>query len=119
MNAMRMEVSRICRELGLDVEEAHDGDEALRILCKSPETFSVVISDWTMPGLSGLDLLTKIRSDQRLSQIPFVMLTAESEPAQIRKAYQAKVTSYVRKPFRAEHLKDCVMKVVWGPKKAV
>lgn len=107
---MRKIVRKVLSELGFkNVEEADDGNTALPILKKSVEAgapIEFVISDWNMPGMTGLDLLKACRADANLKAIPFVMVTAESEQSNLVAAIQAGVTDYVVKPFNAQTLKE-------------
>jgi len=85
------------------VFEAHDGKEALDILKSQPD-FDLVISDWNMPILNGLELLVEMRRLDPLKDIPFIMLTAEGSISQVKKALKAGVNNYIIKPFKCETL---------------
>jgi two-component system chemotaxis response regulator CheY len=87
----------------LNVEEAQNGEEALYKLRK--ETFDLIISDWNMQPMTGLDLLRQVRGDAKLRAIPFIMVTAESKTENVITAKQAGVSNYIVKPFNAETLK--------------
>lgn len=88
--------------------EAKDGQEAWEKLEKAAAEGAVqlVLSDWNMPNMSGLDFLKKVRSDDRFKGLPFLLITAESEQSQIVEAIKAGVTHYIVKPFTAETLKE-------------
>lgn len=107
---MRKIVRKVLSEVGFkNIEEADDGKTALPMLqqaAESPAPFEFVISDWNMPGMSGLDLLKACRADAKLKHLPFVMVTAESEQSNLVAAIQAGVTDYVVKPFNAATLKE-------------
>jgi two-component system chemotaxis response regulator CheY len=93
-----------------NVEEASDGAEALAKLRAG--NFGLVISDWNMAPVTGLDLLRKVRADAKLRHIPFIMVTAESKTENVIIAKQAGVSNYIVKPFNAETLKDKIEKVL-------
>ena len=93
-----------------DSDEASDGVEALAKLRAG--TFDLVISDWNMQPMTGLDLLKEVRADSRLKQTPFIMVTAESKTENVVAAKQAGVSNYIVKPFNAETLRDKITKVM-------
>src|SRR5580692_10892796 len=86
-----------------NVEEASDGGEALGKLRAG--AFGLVISDWNMLPMTGLQLLQEVRADARLKSTPFIMITAESKTENVVAAKQAGVSNYIVKPFNAETLK--------------
>lgn len=97
-------IRNVLRQLGLvNVDEANDGGEALAMLKQGD--YGLVISDWNMQPMTGLELLTHVRADARLSRLPFIMVTAESKVENIVAAKQAGVSNYVVKPFSAETLR--------------
>jgi two-component system chemotaxis response regulator CheY len=100
-----MILSRTLRELGYEVREAGDGREALATLGASPPA-DLVMADWNMPVMDGLELLRRIRSSPRLHSVPVVMVTTEAEIDQMTLALQAGATEYVMKPFTKEILAD-------------
>lgn len=89
-----------------DIREANDGAEAMRLL--GEEKIDFIISDWEMPGVNGLDLLTQLRNDPRYKHIPFIMVTSQQskERIKVEKAALAKVNAYIIKPFRSQTLKE-------------
>ena len=93
-----------------NVEEASDGTEALQKLRAGQ--FGLVISDWNMEPMTGLQLLQEVRSDTRLKPTPFIMVTAESKAENIVAAKQAGVSNYIVKPFNAETLQSKIEKVL-------
>jgi two-component system chemotaxis response regulator CheY len=95
-----------------NVEEATDGSTALHKLQLGH--FGLVISDWNMQPMTGLDLLKQVRADARLKSLPFIMVTAESKTENIIAAKEAGVSNYIVKPFTAETLK-AKMASVLGP----
>ena len=86
-----------------DITDAGDGAEALGKLRE--EEFGLVISDWNMEPMTGLDLLREVRADDSLKTTPFLMVTAESKTENVLAAKQAGVDNYIVKPFNAETLK--------------
>ncbi len=93
-----------------NVEEAANGSEALTKLRGGD--FGLVISDWNMAPMTGLELLQEVRGDTRLKAMPFIMVTAESKTENVVAAKQAGVSNYIVKPFNAETLRDKIEKVL-------
>jgi two-component system, chemotaxis family, chemotaxis protein CheY len=93
-----------------NVEEATDGAEALAKMRAG--NFGLVISDWNMAPMTGLDLLKEVRADAKLKDTPFIMITAESKTENVVAAKQAGVSNYIVKPFNAETLRDKIEKVM-------
>ena len=93
-----------------NVDEALDGGEALTKLRAG--NFSLVISDWNMEPMTGLQLLREVRADAKLKTLPFIMVTAESKVENIVIAKQAGVSNYIVKPFNADTLKSKIEKVL-------
>ncbi|MEX0758401.1 MAG: response regulator [Tistlia sp.] len=97
-------IRNLLKQLGFDnVDEASDGSAALQRL--RDKAYGLVISDWNMEPMSGLQLLKEVRADSRLKDLPFVMITAESKSENVIAAKQAGVTNYIVKPFNAATLK--------------
>ena len=110
-STMRRIVKNLLHDLGYpNVTEADDGKTALPML--QAGGFDFLISDWNMPGMSGLDLIKAVRSDAKLAKLPVLMLTAEAKREQIIEAAQAGVNGYVIKPFTAETLKEKLDKIL-------
>ncbi len=86
-----------------NVDEATDGSSALQKLRE--KQYGLVISDWNMQPMTGLDLLKAVRSDPKLKDIPFIMVTAESKTENVLAAKEAGVSNYIVKPFNAETLR--------------
>ena len=86
-----------------DVDDANEGATALAKM--RSKRYGLVISDWNMVPMSGLDLLRKVRSEAALKTIPFIMVTAESKPENVAAAKAAGVSNYIVKPFNAQTLK--------------
>ncbi|MGH6718727.1 MAG: response regulator [Alphaproteobacteria bacterium] len=93
-----------------NVDEASDGQEALTKLRNT--SYSLVISDWNMEPMTGLDLLKQVRSDAKLKAMPFIMITAESKTENVVAAKEAGVNNYIVKPFNAETLKGKLQAVI-------
>ena len=104
-------IRNLLKQLEFDnVEEATDGTEALAKLRAG--NFGLVISDWNMEPMTGLDLLKEVRADARLKHLPFIMITAESKTENVVAAKQAGVSNYIVKPFNAETLREKIEKVL-------
>ncbi|MDI9409233.1 MAG: response regulator [Candidatus Pacebacteria bacterium] len=103
-------IRNLLKQLGFDnVDEAMDGSSALQLL--RSKSYGLVISDWNMEPMTGLQLLKEVRADARLKHIPFVMVTAESKTENVVAAKEAGVTNYIVKPFNAETLKQKLVAV--------
>ncbi len=98
-------IRNLLKQLGFNnVDEATDGSTALQKLRDKP--YSLVISDWNMEPMNGLQLLKEVRADADLEATPFIMVTAESKSENVVAAKQAGVTNYIVKPFNAATLKS-------------
>lgn len=84
----------------IDIIEARDGKQAFDIMQK--ETVNLVIADWLMPHMSGIQLLQKIRSTEKFKNLPFVMVTSVDGKDEILSAMQSQVSQYIVKPFTAD-----------------
>ena len=105
-------IRNLLRQLGIEnVDEATDGGTALAKLRESD--YGLVISDLIMQPMTGLQLLKEVRADQKLKQIPFIMVTAESKTENVVAAKEAGVTNYIVKPFNAATLKQ-KLEAIWG-----
>lgn len=106
-------IRNLLRQLDfVNVDEANNGGDALQKLREVP--FNLIISDWNMEPMTGLDLLKAVRADAKLKHIPFIMITAESKTENVVAAKQAGVSNYIVKPFNAETLKTKMASVI-GP----
>jgi two-component system chemotaxis response regulator CheY len=109
-STMRRIIKNLLSDLGFtNIHEADDGNTALPML--KGGSFELLITDWNMPGMSGLDLLKTTRSDSNLATLPVLMVTAESKKEQIVEAAQAGVNGYIVKPFTASTLKEKLEKI--------
>lgn len=110
MATMRRIVKNILKQLGFgNVEEAENGQEGLQKL--RADTFGLVVSDWNMPVMTGIDMLRAIRADEKLKAIPVLMVTAEAQQANLVEAIQAGVSNYIVKPFTAETMQEKLGKI--------
>lgn len=109
-STMRRIIKNLLRDLGFNnTVEADDGSTALPILKNGGIDF--LVTDWNMPGMSGLELLQSVRADPGLAKLPVLMVTAEAKREQIILAAQAGVNGYVVKPFTAAVLKEKIEKI--------
>lgn len=110
-NTMRRIIRNLLKQLGFDnVDEAADGAEAFKKL--QEKHFGLVISDWNMEPMTGIDLLKLVRGNASTANLPFIMVTAESKPENVIAAKQAGVSNYIVKPFNAETLKGKLTAVI-------
>ncbi len=108
---MRRILRNLLSQIGYaDVDEAADGIAALHKLRES--AFDLVISDWNMEPMTGLQLLKEMRADAKLAHLPFIMVTAESKTENVIAAKQAGVNNYIVKPFSADTLKQKIDAVI-------
>ncbi len=109
-STMRRIVKNLLGDLGFkNIEEADDGNTALPKLQSG--NFDFLVTDWNMPGMTGIDLLKAVRADPNLASLPVLMVTAESKREQIIEAAQAGVNGYVVKPFTAGTLEEKITKI--------
>lgn len=107
MMTMRKLVKKSCSELGFSkFTEAADGALAWAALKEANPKIDVIISDWNMPNLTGLEFLKKVRADAAFKDLPFFLLTAEAEAKQVAEALAAGVSNYIVKPFTADTLRQ-------------
>jgi len=108
---MRRIVKNVLKQIGFtNITEADDGSTALEQLKSS--SFDLIISDWNMPKMTGLDLLKTVRGMDEYKTIPFLMVTAESQKQNVVEAVQAGVSNYVVKPFTADQLTEKLEKIL-------
>ncbi len=106
-------IRNLLKQLGFNnVEEAMDGSAALRKIRN--KNYGLVISDWNMEPMSGLELLKEIRADVKLKDVPFIMITAETKSENVIAAKEAGVNGYIVKPFTAAILKSKINIVLAG-----
>ena len=108
---MRRILKNILKQLGFkNLVEADDGTTAWEVL--ESQTIDLIISDWNMPKMTGLELLKKVRASTRYKTAPFLMVTAEAQKQNVIEAVQAGVSNYVVKPFTAEAISDKLKKIL-------
>ena len=103
--AMRKIIGKMLKGMGyFAIVEANDGGGALKIL--RSDQIDVVICDWNMPGMTGIELLREVRADAQLKQLPFLMVTAEAKKRNVLEAVRAGVSNYIIKPFNQAVLEE-------------
>lgn len=115
-SSMRSALARFLRQAGFRVITANDGQDALDALLAKP--YDMVVSDWDMPRLSGLELLKSVRSEQRLRHLPFLMTTVKQGRKDIEQAIKAGVSDYIVKPFSAKVLVEKVERLLQAAENA-
>jgi two-component system chemotaxis response regulator CheY len=109
-STMRRIIKNLLNDLGYtNTAEAEDGNSALTAL--SQGSFEFVVTDWNMPGMTGIELLKAIRADDRYKTLPVLMVTAEAKREQIIEAAQNGVNGYIIKPFTAQTLEEKLGKI--------
>jgi two-component system, chemotaxis family, chemotaxis protein CheY len=109
---MRRIVVQMIKRLGFsDVLEAGDGQQALDVL-RQDSGVELLLTDWNMPVMSGLELTTAVRSDPKLAKLPILMVTTRNMKADIVAAMKAGVNNYVTKPFDPKTIKEKIEKVL-------
>jgi len=104
-------ISNLLRQLGFsNIDEASDGGRALQLMRSRP--YGLVISDWNMEPMTGLDLLKEVRSDIKMKDNPLIMVTAESKVENVVTAKSAGVNNYIVKPFNADTFKAKLVSVL-------
>lgn len=97
-------IRNLLKQLGFDdIDDASNGADAYKLM--EDRRYGLVISDWNMVPMTGYELLTKVRDNPRISQTPFIMVTAEAKTEHVIAAKKAGVNDYVLKPFNAQTLK--------------
>jgi two-component system, chemotaxis family, chemotaxis protein CheY len=111
-NTMRRILKNLLDQLGFkNVDEAESGSSALEKL-RAGKSYGLVISDWNMEPMTGLQLLKEVRADMKLKGTPFIMVTAESKTENVVAAKEAGVNNYIVKPFNAATLKQKIASVI-------
>jgi two-component system chemotaxis response regulator CheY len=107
---MRRIIKNLLSDLGFNnTQEADDGTIALTKLLGGD--FDFLITDWSMPGMQGIDLLKAVRADEKLAKLPVLMVTPEANKEQIIEAAEAGVNGFIVKPFTAATLKEKIDKI--------
>jgi two-component system, chemotaxis family, chemotaxis protein CheY len=110
---MRRILKNILKQIGFkNIMESDNGRNAFREL--KAGRYDLILCDWNMPEMPGIELLQKVRSDEALKNIPFVMVTAEAKKENIIEAVKAGVSNYIVKPFTAETVIEKLQKIFPG-----
>jgi len=108
---MRKVIRNLLKQVGYEnIVEAEDGVTALKAL--KSQKIDLIISDWNMPNMTGIELLKAVRADEDLKTMPFLMVTAEALQDNVITAVKAGVSNYIVKPFTAEFLNDKIKKIL-------
>jgi len=109
-STMRRIIKNLLGELGFsNIKEADDSASALPML--RSEKFDLLVSDWNMPKMQGIELLKAVRANAELAHLPVLLVTAEAKKEQIVEAARAGVNGYIVKPFTAKTLKEKLEKI--------
>jgi len=107
---LRRIIKNVLKQIGfINILEADDGTAALGVLKENK--VDLIISDWNMPKMNGLDLLKTVRKEEATKKVPFVMVTAEAQKDNVLQAVQAGVSNYIVKPFTADAVKEKLTKI--------
>ena len=104
--AMRGILAKILGRLGFEVLQAGDGREAIALLDGRPAQLQVILSDWNMPEMNGLEFVKAVRADPRFAEVTVIMVTTETHLDQMMTALSAGANEYIMKPFTAEMVED-------------
>ena len=102
--AVRMILAKTLKEIGYEVCEAANGKQALELMAAEKDAVSLVLADWNMPEMNGLELLQRLRQDPALATLVVIMVTTETELDQMATALEAGANEYVMKPFTKDIL---------------
>jgi len=106
---MRKIIKNVLKQINVEnVLEAENGKHALTVL--SGETVDLIISDWIMPEMTGIEFLKACKSDENIKKIPFIMVTAEAQKDNIMEAIKSGVDNYIVKPFTPDKLREAIDK---------
>jgi CheY-like chemotaxis protein len=112
MKLVRIKLSLICQNLGVGiVREAADGREALEALMSGHE-FNLVLSDWNMPVMTGLELLRAVRENPLLERLPLILITSKDQQEGMVEAISHGATDYIVKPFSDSQVKQAILSVL-------
>jgi two-component system, chemotaxis family, chemotaxis protein CheY len=106
---IRKLVPFLLRQAGVEFEsilEAADGSEALLLL--RSHKVALILCDISMPGMTGIELLSRLRQEGLAIGVPIFMITAEHDDAQLKQAMLCGARGYIRKPFTADHIRNCL-----------
>jgi two-component system, chemotaxis family, chemotaxis protein CheY len=105
-------IDKTATSIGFEVIHAANGKEALNILEAGGKDINLVLLDWNMPMMNGIDVLRNMRGDDRFKEIPVLMISTESEDDKIKEAIDAGAHGYLTKPFNADKLTDAIHQVL-------
>ena len=109
---MRKIVKNVLKQIDItDVTEAENGKQALEIL-KGNQGFELIVSDWIMPEMTGIEFLKACKGDEAIKKIPFIMVTAEAQKDSVIEAIKGGVDNYIVKPFTPVKLQEAIQKAV-------
>jgi two-component system chemotaxis response regulator CheY len=109
---MRKIAAQMVKKLGYNpVVEAGDGREALQVLEQNADV-GLVLTDWNMPNMNGLELVQAIRADDAMSELPIIMVTTRNMKSDIMGAMKAGVNNYLTKPFDPPTMKEKIDRVL-------
>ncbi len=109
---MRKIVKNVLRQIDItEVTEAENGRQAFEILKKDP-SFQLIVSDWIMPEMTGIEFLKICKEDDAVKNIPFIMVTAEAQKDSVMEAIKNGVDNYIVKPFTPDRLQEAIQKAV-------
>ncbi len=111
-SVMRQIIKNNLKQLGFEQSnllDAEDGEQALKKITEGD--VDLVISDWNMPRMTGIDFLREVRADGALKELPFLMVTSEADKEKIMEAVQAGVNQYIVKPFNATQLEEKIKEI--------
>ncbi|RXJ99607.1 two-component system response regulator [Arcobacter sp. CECT 8986] len=106
-STMRRIIGNVVMQLGFskdDFDEAEDGVKAWKLLSES--AYDIILTDWNMPNMNGLELVKKVRSEGNHQKTPIIMITTEGGKSEVITALKAGVNNYIVKPFSADILKE-------------
>lgn len=115
MSVMRKIIKKSLSQMEFcNITEADDGTPAWKLLedAKGEKPFELIISDWNMPQMTGIELLRKVRGDDTYKQTPFLMITSEGEQKNVEEALSAGVSNFIIKPFTHEAIEEKIKKIV-------
>jgi two-component system chemotaxis response regulator CheY len=108
---IRMILRRMLKEVGFEVCEAANGKEALAVMDGEQDVVTLVLADWNMPEMNGLELLKRLRQRSELSSLKVVMVTTEAETGHMNSAMEAGANEYVMKPFTKDILLEKLSRI--------
>jgi two-component system chemotaxis response regulator CheY len=109
---MRKIVKNVLRQIDItNVIEAENGKQAFEIL-KKDRDFELIVSDWIMPEMTGIEFLKVCKEDDDVKKIPFIMVTAEAQKDSVIEAIKEGVDNYIVKPFTPDRLQEAIQKAM-------